>query len=168
MFSGILAVSASIFSFLIWLIYFKESSADVVGSYRSLPAFNAMFNALSGGCLVAGYRAIRRGDRKVHKRFMLAALTFSLLFFVGYVVYHNVHGDTKFTGAGFIRPVYFTILISHIVLTMFCLPAILATVAFAATARFDRHKKIARYTLPIWLYVSVSGVAIFLMLNFFG
>ncbi len=99
---------------------------------------------------------------------MLSALAFSALFFTGYVVYHSAHGDTKFLATGVIRTVYFTILISHIVLTMACLPAILLTVFFALTSRFDRHRRIARYALPIWLYVSVTGVLIFAMLRVYS
>jgi len=163
--SAILAVSVLVFAGLIWLIYFHQSSGESAAFYRMLPACNALFNALSAACLIGGYRAVRRRKILLHRRFMLSALAFSALFLTGYVLYHSAYGDTKFAGTGPIRPVYFTILISHIVLTMACLPAILLTVFFALSSRFDRHRRIARYALPIWLYVSVTGVAIFAMLR---
>lgn len=97
--------------------------------------------------------------------FMITAFLFSALFLAGYIVYHSLHGDTKFTGTGSVRTLYFTILISHIVCTPIALPLILTTFYFALTKKFSRHKKIARIVLPIWLYVSVTGVVIFFMLR---
>ncbi len=104
----------------------------------------------------------------IHKRFMIAALVSSALFLITYVIYHNAHGDTPFQGAGFIRPIYFFILISHILLTTVALPLILVTFFFALTSKFDAHRKIARITLPAWLYVSVTGVMIFFLLKTFS
>jgi putative membrane protein len=103
----------------------------------------------------------------VHKRFMLAAFVASTLFLVSYVIYHSLHGDTPFQGVGVIRRVYFFILISHILLTTVALPLILITFAFALTGKFAAHRKIARFTLPAWLYVSVTGVLIFVFLRLF-
>jgi putative membrane protein len=99
---------------------------------------------------------------------MVAALVSSALFLITYVIYHNAHGDTPFQGAGFIRPIYLVILISHIFLTTVSLPLILVTFFFALMSKFDLHKKIARITLPAWLYVSVTGVVIFLLLKIFS
>lgn len=99
---------------------------------------------------------------------MVAALVSSALFLIAYVIYHNAHGDTTFQSAGFIRVIYFFILISHILLTTVALPIILVTFFFALTNKFDAHKKIARITLPAWLYVSVTGVLIFFLLRLFS
>ena len=163
-FPAIVALSAVIASLLIWLIYFKGRVAapDWVSA---LPAANATFNSLSALCLVFGYVNIRRKNRVVHKRFMLGATTFSALFLVSYVTYHFFHGDTRFPGHGLIRPVYFFVLITHIGLSMIALPLILATLWFSLSGRFQFHRRIARWTFPIWLYVSVTGVLVFLILR---
>jgi putative membrane protein len=160
----ILALSAAIAAFLIWLIYFKGKvmAPEWVGE---LPAANALFNSLSALCLVFGYVNIRRGNRAVHKRFMLSATAFSALFLVSYITYHYFHGDTKFPGHGWIRPIYFFILISHIGLSMVVLPLILGTLWWALRSEFRIHKKIARWTFPVWLYVSVTGVIVYFVLR---
>jgi len=129
-----------------------------------LPAVNATLNGLAAILLATGYVMIRRGNRELHKRCMLAALTTSALFLVSYVVYHANAGSRPFPGAGAIRLVYFAILITHVVLATAILPLALLTAARGLTARFDRHVRLARWTLPIWLYVSVTGVVIYLML----
>jgi putative membrane protein len=161
---AILALSAAIAAFLIWLIYFKGRVAapDWIGT---LPAANAFFNSCSAICLVFGYINIRRRNRVVHKRFMLTATVFSALFLVSYITYHYFHGDTKFPAHGWVRPVYFFILVTHISLSMVALPLILGTLWWALNSQFGFHKKIARWTFPIWLYVSVTGVIVFFMLK---
>jgi putative membrane protein len=160
----ILALSAVIAGFLIWLIYFKGRVAapDWVGA---LPAANATFNSLSAFCLVLGYINIRRGQRAVHRAFMLSATTFSAMFLVSYITYHYFHGDTKFPGHGWIRPVYFSILISHISLSIIALPLILTTLWYSLRGQFRFHRRIARWTFPIWLYISVTGVAVYFILR---
>ncbi len=162
---GILAVSAAAFGFLVWLIYFKTPAGSSISAYDALPAVNAILNGLSACCLTAGYLAIRAKRRRVHMTLMIAAFVFSALFLVSYIAYHNVHGDTKFLGEGAIRPVYFSILISHIGVTVFALPMIFTTFFFAYRLRFDAHRRLARITLPLWLYVSVTGVAIYFLLK---
>ncbi len=159
---GILSVAIA--AFLVWLIYFKGRVAGP-SWIGSLPAANAIFNSLSAICLVLGYVNIRRGNRLVHMRFMVSATTFSALFLVSYITYHYFHGDTKFAGHGWIRPAYFFILISHITLSMIALPLILGTLWYALRSQFRFHRKIARWTFPIWLYVSVTGVVVFLVLR---
>jgi putative membrane protein len=163
---SIVALSAAIASFLVWLIYFKGRVAapDWVGA---LPAANASFNSMSAVCLILGYINIRRGNRITHMRFMLAATVFSALFLASYVTYHFFHGDTKFPGHGWIRPVYFFILISHIGLSMVALPLILAALWYALRNQFQFHRRIARWTFPIWLYVSVTGVIVYFFLKSF-
>jgi putative membrane protein len=163
-FPAIVALSAVIAAFLIWLIYFKGRvvAPDWVAS---LPAANATFNSLSALCLIMGYVNIRRKNIAVHKRFMLSATGFSALFLVSYITYHFFHGDTHFPGQGLIRPVYFFILITHIGLSMVALPLILGTLWYSLTGRFQFHRRIARWTFPIWLYVSVTGVIVFFILR---
>ena len=129
-----------------------------------LPAVNATLNGLAAILLTAGYVLIRRGRRELHKRCMLAALTTSALFLVSYVIYHANTGSRPFLGQGAIRVVYFTILITHVVLAVAILPLALTTAARGLTAQYDRHVRLARWTLPLWLYVSVTGVVIYLML----
>ena len=129
-----------------------------------LPTVNAVLNTISAVCLLAGFVAIRRGKRDVHMRFMISALVASALFLVSYLVYHYQVGSVKYQKQGAIRIVYFVILITHTVLAAVNVPLVVLTVVHAARKRFDRHKRIARWTLPIWFYVSVTGVVVYLML----
>jgi len=129
-----------------------------------LPAVNATLNAISAVLLTAGYILIRRGRPDLHKRCMLAALTTSALFLTSYLIYHAYTGSRPFQGQGVVRFVYFAILITHVVLAATVLPLALTTAARGLTAQYDRHVRIARWTLPIWLYVSVTGVVVYLML----
>lgn len=160
-----------VIGFLLWLIYFKETpvaAAAPVASGSILPAVNALLNGLSACSLVAGFLSIRRGQVGIHRRFMFGALFFSALFLISYIAYHSTHGDTPFRGTGIIRPIYFFILISHILLTVVALPIILTTLFLALTGRYGAHRRIARVTFPTWLYVSVTGVLIFFMLRIFS
>ena len=133
-------------------------------SVSGLPALNATLNAVAALFLAAGYYFIRRRNRRAHRASMLSAFTASALFLVSYVVYHANAGSKPFPGTGPIRAVYFSILITHVVLAAAILPMALVTLSRAWRERFDRHVRIARWTLPIWLYVSVTGVVIYLML----
>lgn len=164
----ILLVSGGIFGFLVWLIYVKEPPRAEAPWVAALPALNATLNACSAVCLVGGFFFIRRGNRRIHARFMLSAVAFSTIFLVSYVVYHHFHGDTRFLGQGVVRPIYFAILISHIVLSAVALPMVLTTLYMAGTRRFETHRRVARFTLPVWLYVSVTGVAVFVFLKTWG
>jgi uncharacterized membrane protein YozB (DUF420 family) len=130
----------------------------------SLPAVNATLNAVSALLLLSGYLFIRKRKVTAHKACMVAALLVSGLFLLSYVYYHYHHGSTPFSGQGWVRGVYFTILISHVILAAAILPLALVTVTRAWREQFARHVRIARWTLPIWLYVSVTGVAIYWML----
>ena len=129
-----------------------------------LPALNATLNGLSAIFILTGYVLIRRGQRELHKRCMLTALVTSSLFLVSYVVYHANAGSRPFPGTGIARPIYFAILITHVILAAAILPLALTTTARGLKAQYGRHVAIARWTLPIWLYVSVTGVVIYLML----
>jgi uncharacterized membrane protein YozB (DUF420 family) len=129
-----------------------------------LPALNATLNGLAALFLTVGYVQIRRGRQELHKRCMLAALVTSALFLVSYVIYHLNIGSRPFPGQGVIRIVYFAILITHVVLAAATLPLALVTATRGLKGQYSRHVRIARWTLPIWLYVSVTGVVIYLML----
>jgi uncharacterized membrane protein YozB (DUF420 family) len=129
-----------------------------------LPALNATLNAISGVLLLIGYVFIRRGQFERHRACMLAAFTTSTLFLISYLVYHAQVGSRPFTGQGPVRIIYFSILISHVVLAALILPLALMTLSRGLKGRFDRHVPIARWTLPLWLYVSVTGVIVYLML----
>lgn len=130
----------------------------------ALPALNAALNATSAVLLLAGYAFIRRRRITAHLASMLAAFSVSALFLASYVLYHYHAGSRPFAGQGWVRAVYFVLLVSHVVLAAVILPLALTTIWRAATGRFDRHVRLARWTLPIWLYVSLSGVAIYWML----
>ena len=129
-----------------------------------LPAVNAALNATATVFLVAGYIQIRRGHRQVHKRCMLAALTASALFLVSYTIYHLNAGSRPFPGQGVARLMYFAVLLTHVPLAALILPLALATAVRGLRSQYDRHVRIARWTFPLWLYVSVTGVVIYVML----
>lgn len=130
----------------------------------SLPALNASLNATSALLLLAGYYFIRNRRITAHKTCMVSAFVVSALFLISYLYYHAHHGSTSFPGQGWVRPVYFVILITHIILAAAILPLALVTLYRAWQEQFDRHRRIARWTLPLWLYVSVTGVVIYWML----
>lgn len=163
--TGIGLVSAAVFSFLLWLLYLRPASGGGADSLAWIPAGNAAFNAACSACLLVGVAAIRRGARSLHVVCMLSALLLSACFLTGYVVYHFDHGDTHFAGQGVVRPVYFSTLISHVLVTAAALPMILMTVYYAGAGRLADHRRIARRTFPLWIYVSVTGVLIFTMLR---
>ncbi|HEY8149310.1 MAG TPA: DUF420 domain-containing protein [Vicinamibacteria bacterium] len=129
-----------------------------------LPALNAILNATSAVLLATGYLFIRRGRRDAHKRVMLAALVSSALFLTSYLVYHAHVGSVRFRGQGAVRTLYFTILLTHTVLAVAIVPLVATTLVPALRGRFDRHRRLARITLPLWAYVSVTGVVIYWML----
>jgi uncharacterized membrane protein YozB (DUF420 family) len=129
-----------------------------------LPTLNAMLNATSAIFLIAGYRFIRRKRIKQHKFCMLAAVTASVLFFISYLYYHYHAGSKPFMGQGAIRTFYFIILISHTILAVINVPFVLVTLTRALKERFDQHARLARYTFPLWMYVSITGVIVYLML----
>ncbi len=131
---------------------------------QDLPALNAALNATAGVFISTGYLFVRQGYRTAHKRCMLAALATSTLFLVSYVVYHASTGSRPYQGEGLSRVVYFTILITHVVLAAAIVPLALVTANRGLRNRLGPHVRIARWTLPIWLYVSVTGVVIYLML----
>jgi putative membrane protein len=161
-------LSAVIIGFLIWLIYFK-TPANATGDWVSyLPATNALLNSICFMFLVAGFAFIKFGKKTAHILCMLSATFSSALFVVSYILYHHFQGDTKFLAQGSIRTIYFTILISHIVLSIPLVPLVLTTLFHAFKKNYSSHKKFARITFPIWTYVSITGVLIYVILNNFN
>ncbi|RMG13348.1 MAG: DUF420 domain-containing protein [Deltaproteobacteria bacterium] len=150
---------------LAYLLVIRQGHETAAVDLSFLPAVNAGLNGLATVLLVAGWRAIRSGRRRAHMYLMISAFGVSALFLVSYLAYHYVHGDTKYPGQGPLRAVYFFILITHIVLSAGLLPLSLTTFFFAFRGRFDRHRRLARFTLPVWLYVSVTGVLIYFFLR---
>ena len=131
---------------------------------HDLPAVNASLNALSGVLLLVGYTLIRLRRIELHRRFMIAAFTASALFLVSYVVYHAQVGSVRFTRQGWVRPLYYTILVTHVLLAFSVVPLALITLSRGLKGRYPQHRRIARWTFPIWLYVSVTGVLVYVLL----
>ena len=131
---------------------------------HDLPAVNASLNALSGVLLLIGFALIKARRIELHRRFMIAAFTASALFLVCYVVYHAQVGSVRFTREGFVRPLYFTILITHVTLAVILVPLAVVTITRGLKGRYPQHRRIARWTFPIWLYVSVTGVLVYVLL----
>ncbi len=128
------------------------------------PAMNAALNFTSAVCLVNGYISIKRGRKQTHRRFMLAAFSCSVIFLLSYLAYHYQVGSVKFSGEGPMRTLYLGILLTHTVLAVVVAPLAVATLSRALGGRFDLHRKIARVTFPVWIYVSITGVVVYLML----
>ena len=133
-------------------------------SVAQLPTLNAALNTLSAVLLFTGYLYIRGKNGSAHRVCMLSAFVSSILFLISYLIYHYHVGSVPFKGQGWVRPVYFTILLTHTILAVTVVPLALITLNRALRERFDAHRRIARWTLPIWLYVSVTGVVVYLML----
>jgi len=131
---------------------------------HTLPAINASLNAISGVLLVIGYALMRARRIDMHRRVMIAAFFTSSLFLICYLIYHAQVGSVRFTREGFVRPVYFTILFTHVTLAATVLPLAIITLTRGLKGRYPRHRAIARWTFPIWLYVSVTGVLVYVLL----
>ena len=131
---------------------------------HDLPAVNASLNALSGILLLIGYVLIRARRIQQHRACMIAAFAASSLFLICYVVYHAQVGSVRFTRQGFVRPLYYTILITHVTLAATVLPLAIITLSRGLKARYPQHRRIARWTLPVWMYVSVTGVLVYVLL----
>lgn len=163
-----IGASVLVIIFLFWLIYFKTPGVTDASWVDYLPALNASLNSICGMCLICGFIAIKLGYRKVHISFMITATVVTTLFLASYITYHHFHGDTHFLAEGAIKFFYFALLISHVLLSIVVLPLVILTLYYARTKRFVSHKKIARWTFPVWLYVDVTGVLVYLILNNFN
>jgi putative membrane protein len=162
---AIILVSGLAVSFLLWLLYVHHASADFTGRWMFLPALNALLNGLCAIALCVGLYFIKHRNREAHRTSMLVALTLSSIFLVSYIVNHALHGDTIFPGHSPVRTLYLSILASHVILSIVALPMVITTFIFSLTGRFALHRRIARWTFPIWLYVSITGVVVFVFLK---
>ncbi len=158
-------VSAAALALLTWLLMFHGGLQGSAVNLRFMPAVNACLNATAASLLIAGWVAVKRGRADIHRYLMVAAFAASALFLVGYLAYHAVHGDTKFGGTGTLRTVYLVLLASHVLLSIGIVPLSLTAFWFAWKKEFSRHTKVTRVLWPIWVYVSVTGVVVFLMLR---
>ncbi len=153
------------FAMVLWVVLKAQPGSEGPAWIAGLPCFDACSNAASAALALAGFWAVRRGRTSLHRACMLAALACSACFLGGYLVYHHYRGETRFLGTGPVRVLYLSLLASHVVLSFFVLPLLLVTVAFAGLGVFQRHRSVARWTLPLWLYVSVTGVLVYLFLR---
>jgi putative membrane protein len=165
----ILALSAAAMAFLFWLIYVHPAMDAAHRELTFLPALDALLNGLSATALLMGFAFIRgpktwTGRIKAHRTAMLTAFGFSVLFLVSYITNYALHGESHYPGHSLVRTVYLIILVSHILLSMICLPLVLITFYLSLSGRIPIHRKVARWTFPIWLYVSVTGVVVYGML----
>ena len=161
---AILAISAAASLFLFWLIYIHPAAASS-SEYAFLPALNAVLNGLSATALLIGFTFIRARRVAAHRASMITAFVFSSLFLVSYILHHALHGDVRYPAHGAFRTFYLSLLASHILLAVIALPMVLVTFFFSLSGRIPQHRKIARWTFPIWLYVSVTGVITYAMLR---
>lgn len=157
-------VSAAALALLAWLLLLRAPSEDPA-SFAFMPALNAAFNAISTTCIVLGLLAIRARRTTVHRALMLSALVSSALFLGGYLFHHYLHGDTPFPAAHPWRAAYLALLGSHVLVSIVAFPMVLWTFSLAFRGEMARHRRFARWTYPLWLYVSVTGVLVFVMLR---
>ena len=162
--AAILLVSVAASLFLFWLIYFHPAAASSA-QYAFLPALNAVFNGLSATALLIGYSFVRARRIPQHRASMIAAFAFSTLFLVGYIAHHALHGDVRYPLHAAFRTFYLCLLASHILLAVVALPLVLVTFLFSLSGRIPQHRRVARFTFPLWLYVSLTGVVTYVMLR---
>jgi putative membrane protein len=162
--AAILVISAGATVFLFWLIYVHPAPDAASVRLTFLPALNALLNGLSATALLIGYTFIRSRRIKAHRAAMLTAFAFSTLFLACYIANYALHGESHYPGHSMVRTVYLVILRSHVLLSVIALPLVLVTFFFSLTGRIPTHRKVARWTFPIWLYVSVTGVIVYAML----
>ena len=162
---AILAVSAAATLFLFWLIYQHPAADTASVKFTFLPALNAVLNGLSAIALLVGYTFIRARKIAAHRASMITAFIFSTLFLVSYILHHYLHGDVRYPIHAAFRSLYLSLLASHIVLAIVALPLVLVTFFFSLSGRIPQHRKVARWTFPLWLYVSVTGVITYVMLR---
>jgi len=163
--AAILAISLAATLFLFWLIYEHPASDTASVRLPFLPALNALLNGLSATALMIGYTFIRARRIAAHRASMITAFIFSTLFLGSYVLHHYLHGDVRYPVHGAYRSLYLPLLASHILLAVVALPMVLVTFFFSLTGRFPQHRKVARWTFPLWLYVSLTGVITYVMLR---
>lgn len=162
--AAILAISVTATLFLFWLIYIHPAAATSE-QFAFLPALNAILNGCAAISLLIGYTFIRASKIKQHRAAMITAFGFSTLFLISYILHHALHGDVRYPLHAALRSVYLPILASHIILSTIALPMILVTFFFSLSGRIPQHRRIAHWTFPTWLYVSITGVITYVMLR---
>lgn len=161
-----LIIAASIILPLAVAILYLTPKLNIEGlDLKILPLINACINGSTSVCLILGFFAIRKKNMPLHKRYMNSAMILSVLFLLLYILYHITSESTKFGGNGALKYIYYFILLTHIVLAAVIVPLVLITYVRALSERFDRHRKIAKITLPLWLYVSITGVLVYLLIS---
>src|SRR5579863_4091613 len=163
--AAILAISAAATLFLFWLIYVHPASDAGSTRFAFLPALNAVLNGLAATALLIGYTFIRARKIAAHRASMITAFVFSTLFLVSYIAHHALHGDVRYPLHAALRTPYLCLLASHIVLAVVALPLVLVTFFLSLSGRIPQHRRVARWTFPVWLYVSVTGVITYVMLR---
>jgi putative membrane protein len=163
--AAILAVSAAATAFLFWLIYIHPAADAARARFAFLPALNALLNGLSATALVTGYALIRARHIRAHRAAMITAFAFSTLFLVSYILHHALHGDVLYPAHAALRSIYLPLLASHVVLAVVVLPLVLVTFFLSLSGRIPQHRKVARWSFPLWLYVSLTGVVTYAMLR---
>jgi putative membrane protein len=162
---AILTLSAVATIFLFWLIYVHPAADAASTHFAFLPALNALLNGLSATALLMGYVMIRARRIAAHRMAMMTAFAFSSLFLVSYIAHHALHGDVRYPLHAALRSIYLPLLASHILLAIVALPLVLVTFFFSLSGRIPQHRKVALWTFPLWLYVSITGVITFAMLR---
>ena len=157
-------VTLTAMSFLVWVVYFHEGSGSASRAV-SLPLINAILNGTSAVLISVGLWAIKQRRRTLHMRLMLTAFASSALFLVNYIYYHLSHGDTLFPGQGVVRPIYFSVLISHVLLSVVTFPMILTSLYLGLSNRLVAHRRLSKWTWAGWMYVSITGVLVYFMLH---
>ncbi|MEQ8910556.1 MAG: DUF420 domain-containing protein [Vicingaceae bacterium] len=164
-FKSLIIIASVLIPVVVAVLYLMPKSWEVGDEVFFLPKLNAFINGLTTLVLIAGLIAIKKKNIILHKRLMISALVLSVLFLLSYVTYHTLAESTPYGGEGMMRNIYFFILITHILLAIAIVPLVLITFVRALSEKFDKHKKIARITLPIWLYVTITGVVVYLMIS---
>ncbi len=160
---GIVSVLIPVAVAILLFVPLAELFGDI--NTRFLPHLNAMLNSATSLCLMGGFIAIKLKKRKLHRNFMMTAFALSSVFLVSYVVYHATTPHTVFGGEGWVKAAYYIILISHILLAVAVVPLVLFSIYFAYSQQFEKHKKLNRFTFPVWLYVAVTGVVVYMMIS---
>jgi len=164
-YNRLIYIVAAVLALAVGVIYVTPKFEVPNGALDFLPALNAGINATVSALLILGVILIKRGNQSAHQLVMTSAITLSAIFLISYVLYHTTHESTSYGGEGVMRTVYLFILLTHIVLAIVIVPLVLITFVRALSRRFDKHKKIARITFPLWLYVSITGVVVYLMIS---
>lgn len=164
-FKSLIIILSALIPVIVAVLYFMPKNIEVGREIYILPLFNAIVNGTTSVVLILAFIAIRKKNIQLHKRLMLTALVLSVLFLLSYVTYHALAESTHYGGEGTMKTIYLIILLTHIVLAVVIVPLVLVSFSRALSEKFDKHKKIARITLPLWLYVTITGVIVYLMIS---